>query len=289
MKTAMLNIAVIAILFAIATAAVKERKPSREKEENLTVSSPAKTITIELSKLKDGAKKLEMVLIPAGSFIMGSPEEETGRSKNDWPLHYAAISRPFYMSQYEITQAQWEAVVGRHVSKFKGKPDHPVEKVRWTACMGFIRRLNQLGQGTFRFPTEAEWEYACRAGTKTRFFFGDSLDEADEYMWWSGDNDDMETHIVGVKRPNSWGLYDMHGNVSEWTSDRWVPACDRGEQTDPEIQAKGWSSISPWTNRVFRGGCFFSPAEDCRSANRMKEQQIDFHYSLGFRLVRECS
>nr|NIQ17256.1 SUMF1/EgtB/PvdO family nonheme iron enzyme [Candidatus Aenigmarchaeota archaeon] len=136
-------------------------------------------------------------------------------------------------------------------------------------------------------PTEEEWEYACRAGTKTRFSFGDSLGNADRYMWWEGNNNPNGTKEVGLKMPNSWGLYDMHGNVQEWCEDRWQLPYERGPQVNPQGPLSGSSFFFLWTNRVFRGGSFASRAQDCRSSYRSREQSIDFHYSLGFRLVRE--
>lgn len=246
------------------------------------------TITIPLPNLASGAKKLEMVLIKAGSFKMGSPRKESSRRNTDWPTHEVTISNDFYMGKFEVTQAQWEAVLGEHKFYFRGKPDNPAEKVSWRACQRFIRRLNSLGLGVFRLPTEAEWEYACRAGTETRFFFGDTLDLADQYMWWEGNNDPYGTKEVALKKPNPWGLYDMHGNVSEWCSDKWKAPYTRGHQTDPQESEKVPFLIPfLWTNRVFRGGGFSYKAHECRSAVRSYEQSIDYHYTVGFRLVRE--
>jgi formylglycine-generating enzyme required for sulfatase activity len=246
-----------------------------------------KIIIVHLPGLPEDSKKMEMVLIKPGSFTMGSSEEEPGRSGSDWPLHEVTITKPFYIGKYEVTQAQWESVMGNNPSSFRGRPDNPVEKVRWRTCQKFIKKLNSLGQGTFRLPTEAEWEYACRAGTMTRFSFGDSLENADQYMWWEGNNDPNGTKEVGLKLPNPWGLYDMHGNVQEWCEDRWHLPYERGPQINPQGPSSGSSFFFLWKNRVFRGGSFVSRAQDCRSSSRSREQSIDFHYSLGFRLVRE--
>jgi formylglycine-generating enzyme required for sulfatase activity len=261
-------------------------------QDSRAKSEEHQIITIDLPDLPKDAKKLHMVLIKPGSFVMGSSTEELGRSEFAWPLHQVTITKSFYIGRYEVTQAQWEAVMGvkSHRSKFRGKPNNPVEKVSWLACQKFIKRLNALGQGSFRLPTEAEWEYACRAGTNTLFSFGDSLEIADEYMWWRENNHLNGTRQVGLKKPNPWGLYDMHGNVSEWCSDLWEKPYKRGSQTDPEGPSPNWfSRIWPLSNHVNRGGSVYHGfgAPECGSAARHYEQAIDFHYSLGFRLVRE--
>lgn len=246
-------------------------------------------ITVHLPGLPEDAKKLEMVLVKPGSFMMGSSKAEQGRKSWDrpWPSHKVTITKPFYIGKYEVTQAQWETLIRKNRSYFRGKPNLPVEKVTWRACRKFIKRLNALGQGVFRLPTEAEWEYACRAGSEAQFSFGDSLEKADRYMWWKENNEAKGTKEVGLKMPNPWGLYDMHGNVQEWCSDRWRRAYERGPQTDPKGPSSGSTFFFLFTNRVFRGGSFESEAQDCSASRRSREQSIDFHYSLGFRLVRE--
>jgi len=269
---------------------------SNEKMEEQTI------ITIDLPGLPKGAKKLEMVLIKPGTFIMGSSKDERGRSDREWPPHKVTITKPFYMGKYEVTQVQWETVMGKgsHRSKFGGKPNNPVEKVSWWSCQKFIKRLNALDGGAFRLPTEAEWEFACRAGTETRFSFGDALECADEseeyceipdkYMWWTGNNKPYGTKEVSLKLQNPWGLCDMHGNVSEWCSDLWESPYERGPQTNPKGPSSSWlSRIWPLSNHVKRGGSIYQGfgACDCRSASRFYEQAFDFHYSLGFRLVKE--
>ena len=251
--------------------------------------TPGKTITIELPGLPEGAKKLEMVLIKPGTFTMGSSAEDPEHHKYEWPSHEVTISRPFYIGKYEVTQAQWEAVMGNesHHSKYRPGPDNPVEKVSWIYCQLFIRKINKLGQGTYRLPTEAEWEYACRAGTETRFFFGDTPDNADEYMWWSGNNNPKGTKEVGLKLPNPWELHDMHGNVWEWCSDRFEKPYKRDPFVDSQTAPSILSYVFLLRNRTSRGGSFGSSAQECRSTSRGYEQSVDFHYSMGLRLVRE--
>ena len=158
--------------------------------------------------------KMQFILIPAGEFMMG--DEKLADIAEP---HKVAITKPFYLGKYEVTQEQWGAVMGDNPSHSKG-PKHPVDSVSWEDCMVFVTRLNEkfpVAGVTFSLPTEAQWEYACRAGTTTAFSFGDDVGKLEEYAWW--DKPMVTTHPVGRKKPNPWGLYDMHGNVCEWCSD----------------------------------------------------------------------
>ena len=181
------------------------------------------------------------------------------------------ISRPFYLGKYPVTQAQWEAVMGSNPSKFKGR-DNPVEHVSWNDAQTFIKRLNaNEGHSRYRLPTEAEWEYAARAGTTSAYFFGDDKNEFLSYGWTSV-NFEYQLIPVGTRLPNAWGLYDVYGNVWEWVQD-WY-----GENyyaNSPGTDPKGPSSGA---FRVFRGGSFNDSAEGCRSAGR-------YNYSPGYRNV----
>ncbi len=182
------------------------------------------------------------------------------------------------MQTAKVTQKQWKAVMGSNPSYFKGD-DLPVEKVSWDDAQELIRKLNQReGGDTYRLPTEAEWEYACRAGTTTRFSFGDDESRMGEYAWYVGNSRDR-THPVAQKEPNSWGLYDMHGNVREWCQDRY------GDYPlSSVIDPKGPSGGS---GRVYRGGSWrYEPRRRVRSAYR-NWYNPDFRYiDLGFRLLR---
>ena len=268
---------------------------------NPASSTPAQTITIPLT-LPAGATPLLMKQITATSFIMGSSAEERGRYNGEWLPHPVAFTKNFTMGIYEVTQAQWRAVMGTNPSLFRGD-NRPVENVTWFDCVRFCNRLSRLQGKTpvynevnwianlsangFRLPTEAEWEYACRAGTTTRFFHGDvlTLDDGcapdtphDPYMWWCG-NAGNQTHDVGLKSPNARGLYDMHGNVWEWCQDWWVYPYNRGFQVDPIGQPSG-------SYRVFRGGGWDSNARLCRSA--VRTGGVPYYRSdyLGFRVVQ---
>lgn len=265
------------------------------KGPTLSHKQDAQTITIELPNLPDSAKPLEMVLIRQGEFTMGSPSTEKSRLPREWPQHKVTITKAFYLSKYEVTQAQWQAVMGTNPANDHGVgDDHPIHNVNWNDCQAFIRRLNEMGKGTFRLPTEAEWEYACRAGTTTRFSFGDALDcndvrvycdTYDKYMWWGGNNDQhgypRGSKQVGLKVPNPWGLYDVHGNVWEWCSDFWQAPVSRGPQTDPQGPESG-------SLRVMRGGSWSSYALHLRSSDRSGIPPDDTIYTfvIGLRLVR---
>jgi len=158
-----------------------------------------------------GGEKLTFVLIPAGSFMMGDADGESC----DKPVHQVRITKPFYLGKYEVTQEQWQAIMGTNPSDFKGAKN-PVENVNWNDCHAFLTKLNEKVANTgkkFVLPTEAQWEYACRAGTTTQYSYGDSAEELGDYAW-SRSNAGRTTHPVGQKKPNAWGLYDMHGNVS---------------------------------------------------------------------------
>ena len=171
--------------------------------------------------------KMEFVYIPAGMFMMGSPENEEGRLSDEGPQREVTISRGFYLGKYVVTQGQWEAVMGarpwRGKDNVKEHPDHPAVFVSWGNARAFIRKLNaQANRALYRLPTEAEWEYACRAGTTTSWSFGDDESKLGDYAWYEVNAWDAGFEYaqpVGTKKPNPWGLYDMHGNVREWVQD----------------------------------------------------------------------
>ena len=211
---------------------------------------------------------LDLVLIRPGKFLMGSEKDD-----DEKPVHEVTISKPFYLGKYEVTQAQWEAIMDWNTSKSKG-PNLPVENVAWELCQIFIEKLNSKGIGTFRLPTEAEWEYACRAGT-TEDYSG----RLDEMAWYETNSGDA-IHLVGTKKPNSWGLYDMHGNVWELCQDRYG-----NYSKEPQIDPKGAVGGS---EVVRRGGCWYVPSIICRSACRGRSALRDMDAGIGFRLVREA-
>ena len=161
---------------------------------------------------------MHFMYIPAGEFFMGNDKGE----QSERPKHRTKISNPFYLGKFQVTQEQWELLMGYNPSKFKDK-ERPVENVTWHDAVKFIETLNSSGKKAYRLPTEAEWEYACRAGTSKRFFFGDEESKLIQYAWYytADSNTNQMTQPVGQKRPNPWGLYDMLGNVKEWCWDRY--------------------------------------------------------------------
>jgi formylglycine-generating enzyme required for sulfatase activity len=220
--------------------------------------APAQERPAKLSLDLGGGVKMDFVLIRPGSFMMGSEKGD-----DEKPVHKVTITRPFYMGVYKVTQAQWKAVIGDNPSSFKGD-DLPVEQVSWEDCQRFVAKLKEkAGQGMIcRLPTEAEWEYACRAGTKTEYCFGDDEGGLGEYAWYRA-NSEGKTRPVGQKKPNAWGLYDMHGNVWEWCEDGYSAGY---YAKSPEADPKGPSTTA---YRVLRGASWGSSANDLRSASRL--------------------
>ncbi len=238
----------------------------------------AKTIIVRSINYK-------MVYIKPGTFIMGSPSEEPERD-DDETQHMVTLTQGFYMGVTEVTQAQWEKVMGNNPSHHKDCDDCPVEEVSWQDCQKFIKKLNRIeGTGKYRLPTEAEWEYACRAGTTTPFDAGRCLlmDQA---------NYDGKHPLPGCQKglyrgrtvpvasfaPNAWGLFDMHGNVWEWCQD-WYGDYPSGHARDPEGPSSG-------SYRVFRGGSWNCYARGCRSASRSRYIPAYRGSDIGFRLTR---
>jgi len=218
---------------------------------------------------------MEFKVLPAGTFSMGSPAEEQGRD-DDEVLHSVELSA-FAMMTTEVTQAQWKAVMGENPSEFKGA-DRPVEQVSWEDVQAFIQKLNKRDPGKgYRLPTEAEWEYACRAGSTGRWCFGEDESRLTDYAWYEA-NAGGTTHPVGQKQANAWGLYDMHGNVWEWCQD-WDGDYPSGSVTNPTGASSG-------SSRVYRGGGWNYAAGGCRSAIRSSYDPSYRHFNLGFRLAR---
>jgi formylglycine-generating enzyme required for sulfatase activity len=219
---------------------------------------------------------MELVWCPPGTFWMGSPEDEEGRY-DDETLYEVTLTRGFWIGRYPVTQGQWEEVMGSNPSRFKQSgPNAPVENVSWDDAQEFCRALGQRDGREYRLPTEAEWEYACRAGSTGAWCFGDDEEKLGDYAWYL-DNSDEQTHHVGQKRPNAWGIHDMHGSVCECCAD-WREDYPAISATDPLGPEDG--SI-----RATRGGSWLDDAADCRSAFRDSISPGGRISFLGFRVA----
>jgi formylglycine-generating enzyme required for sulfatase activity len=231
---------------------------------------------------------LRLVEVPAGAFKMGSPEGDAYRWDDEGPQHEVAIPRPFLMGAFQVSQGCWEALPGTLCFRSWGDPALPVEEVSWNDICGpdgFLDRLNAMTEGArpegaaFRLPSEAEWEYACRAGSTTDYGFGDDPAALVDYGWFD-DNADGEPHPVGRKRPNAWGLHDLHGNVWEWCADAWHDDY-RGAPKD----GSAWLTDGDQARRVLRGGGWDLHAKFARSACRRRLGMGLRDPGIGFRVV----
>ncbi len=216
--------------------------------------------------------------------MMGSPDNEKNRGDDEGPRHQVTITQDFYLGKYEVTQAQWEAIMGSNPSNDYGVGNnYPVYYVSWNDCQTFIGKMNELGQGLFRLPSEAEWEYACRAGTETAFYWGEDSDYTmiHDYAWFNGNNSPDGVKEVGLKLPNDWGLFDMSGNVAEWCLDVYdVHYYENSPEIDPINQSSETSS-----NRAIRGDYWYNDPMYCRSANRYGRTPDSSLNNLGFRVA----
>ncbi len=224
-----------------------------------------------------GGAEIRMIWIPGGPFQMGSPASEAGRDDDEGPVHSVALDG-FWMAQTETTQGQYRAITGASPSSFSGSADLPVEQVSWEDAVAFCDKLSRLAGRTYTLPTEAQWEYACRAGSQAAYCFSNSESQLGDYAWY-GSNSGSKTHPVRQKLPNDFGLYDMHGNVWEWCADWYA---DDYYAASPSRNPAGASSGS---YRVDRGGSWYGTPWNCRSANRDGYTPVIRLNFLGFRVV----
>ena len=255
----------------------EEAKATKVEEEAKAKEAQKKAAMILHKEVEEKADlgagiKLDMVLIPIGKFMMGSQGSEVGR-KSDEMQYEVTLTKPYYIGKNEVTQEQWQAVMGDNPSKIKGEK-FPVTNVSWNDCQEFIKKLNEKTNGEYRLPTEAEWEYACRAGTSTAYSFGDKITLKDAN--YSGSAIDAPA-VIGSYKPNAFGLYDMHGNVWEWCED-WFKELPQGTAIDPKGPATS-------DGRVLRGGSFWWEST-VRSSSRSNFPPTSRNFDFGFRLAR---
>ena len=258
------------LLWSVGSGGFGQETPATNLQDGIKAN--AERIALNLG----GGAKLDLVLVRPGSFMMG--DEKGGDDEK--PVHKVAITKPFYIGQYKVTQQQWEAVMGSNPSSAKD-PKNPVERVNWDDCQEFLKKLNaKLGDKTVKFalPTEAQWEYSCRAGKTTPYSFGDKETDLGRYAWFL-DNSKGKIHPVGEKRANAWGLYDMHGDAWEWCADWYDKAYYKtSPASDPTGPASG-------TFRVCRGSNWESMAPDCRCGFRLFSVPSERFPYLSLRVV----
>ncbi len=243
------------------------------------------TSTDQVFSLGNTGHEISMVRIPSGYFTMGATADDEDAVEGEFPSHQVNINNDFWLAKYELTQEIWSSVMGEWNFHFDGT-NNPVDRVTWDDVKAFIDSLNaDEGSETWRLPSEAEWEYACRARTTTRFFWGNDPNNTviEQYAWYSG-NSSNTTHPVGHKQPNPWGLYDMIGNVNEWCEDDYH-----------ENYNNAPSSGNPWIEsprdnyRIHRGGSYNDNPANCRSSMRFDSYHATPFDYLGFRLVRSIN
>ncbi|MDD5091553.1 MAG: formylglycine-generating enzyme family protein [Candidatus Wallbacteria bacterium] len=231
-----------------------------------------KTMTVNIGS------PIELVWIPPGEFMMGSPLGEIGQEECEQPQHKVVISKGFWLGKYEVTQEQWQNVTLHNPCQTKNNK-LPVHNVSWRECRDFILHLNERKRGYFRLPTEAEWEYACRAGSDTGYYWGELM--KDEYCWNSG-NSSKRTQQVGKKKPNNWGLYDMSGNALEWVEDFFN---DKFYEKSPEIDPFSRENSGMV---CARGGSWMSSDSQLRSSARHRYASTHKDEFIGFRLLMQA-
>jgi sulfatase modifying factor 1 len=269
----------VAFLLMLLTTVGCDDSTNTEQAAEQPTEQAAKSITNTIG--------MHLQLIPAGTFLMGSPVTEEGRY-DDETQHKVTISKTFYMQTTEVTQGQWKSVMGTEPWKgedyVKEGPNYAATYVSWNDAVAYCEKLSEKESVTYRLPTEAEWEYACRAGTKTAWSFGDDENKLGDYAWHDKNAfniDEKYAHQVELKNPNAFGLYDMHGNVYEWCHDYF------GEDYYKQSSEKDPTGPTSGSSRVLRGGSWHHGTRSTRSAFRDRNDAVFRSYRRGFRLVRE--
>ena len=287
MKSAWLALCLVAVVTVVLLAQARPDEPSIKRAATADPMRGKEPGEVR----DDNGLKMKLVWCPPGKFKMGSPKSEKDRSEDEGQVD-VTLTQGFWLGKFELTQAEWKQLMG--TEPWKGKrytkegPDFPATWVDWNDAIGFCRKLTkqerQAGRlpddWEYMLPTEAQWERGCRAQTETTFSFGDDESKLDDYAWFAanaGAAGENYAHQVGQKKPNPWGLCDMHGNVWEWCRDIYaeVPG-GRDPEVKPDEKTRGWG-------RVFRGGSWFYSSYSCRSAHRYGGLPHNRHCNVGFR------
>lgn len=268
LKGLFLSCLIILCTSSVSAAGVDGANGSRQGASDPTASEGV-SVDVVGSESITNSIGMELRLIGPGSFMMGSNDGHF----DERPIHKVTISKPFYIGVHEVTQEQWQSIMGNNPSAFKGKR-RPVESITWHDAEEFCRRLSLKEGVTYRLPTEAQWEYAARAGAETSFYWGNTVSE--DHVWYVK-NSEGQTHPVGLKQPNAWGLYDVSGNVWEWCEDKF-----RNYTTEDVVDPVGSKLIL----HVLRGGGWSGGFEYCRLADRTNSKATLKANNLGFRVVR---
>jgi formylglycine-generating enzyme required for sulfatase activity len=266
----LLPISVLVLLSFLSGSYAEVVKPDENEIGNINFN---RAIPAEITN----SIRMKLRLIPTGSFMMGATPGDHDAWDHEKPRHRVKITKPFYISAYEVTQSQYKAVMRKNPSIFKGVK-RPVDYVSWNEAEEFCQKLSRKEKAKYRLPTEAEWEYACRAGTRTKFYWGEA--DPDDYAWHHF-NSGLKTHKVGLKLPNAWGLYDMSGNVMEWCADRYR---EDYYSVSPLLDPRGPSA---GLNRVIRSERWDSFPGNLRSSWRNWDYPGVRVTGFGFRVVRE--
>jgi formylglycine-generating enzyme required for sulfatase activity len=290
-RSALAGSAAVAFLAAVMTATAQEDETRYWRTQMGPSVLSAAQETEKASK--PGSEFVEcangcatMVIVPAGRFVMGSPATETDRLPTEGPQHEVTIAKPFAVGRTEVTFAQWDACVAagacRNVGDSTwGRGERPVINVGWRDAQQYVEWLAKMTGKPYRLPSEAEWEYAARAGTTTRFSFGDAAAELGRYAWYFK-NSDRKSQAVGTKAPNAFGLYDMHGNVYEWVADPWHENYENAP-SDGSV----WRDNATPNRHVARSGSWFFDAKNLRSASRVGPPSNLQDGNVGFRIARD--
>lgn len=286
--------------------ALKNSEVYLKKENGVTIKVPlnrlstvSQQLALRLAKPREPERLAELItnsigmklrLIPPGEFLMGSPKSERRRSDDEYQ-HRVRITKPFYVGVYEVTQSDWERVMGtgpwNGQSDVREGADYPATYVSWQDAVNFCRRLSAKETRLYRLPTEAEWEYTCRAGTRTAYHFSDDASRLGDYAWYRDNTHDVGedyAHRVDQKRRNAWGMCDMYGNVWEWCEDWYDGDYYRNSPLDDPA-----SPTSDESCRVLRGGSWLNPGWVCRSARRFSFEPNSRIVYSGFRVALSCS